>query len=147
MLDPAQSDQTQLYLTYHDDLGFGFGNSQYDLTHQDLTQCPSVTKPRAEEWQLHRQVISRSHKAHNAYNNWRRGWDQTSYLSHISQIISVEKILSCGEISDFCKEFEQFMAFHKKLYRFCSKFVWRNICVEKITSMRSGSESGGNLAR
>ena len=47
MLDPAQSDQTQLYLTYHDDLGFGFGNSQYDLTH--LTQCPSVTKARAEE--------------------------------------------------------------------------------------------------
>ena len=38
MLDPAQSDQTQLYLTYHDDLGFGFGNSQYDLTYQDLTQ-------------------------------------------------------------------------------------------------------------
>ena len=38
MLDPAQSDQKQLYLTYHDDLGFGFGNSQYDLTHPDLTQ-------------------------------------------------------------------------------------------------------------
>ena len=33
---------------------------------------------------------------------------QTSYLS---QIISVEKNLSCGEISDFCKEFEQFMEF------------------------------------
>ena len=41
MLDPAQSDQKQLYLTYHDDLGFGFGNSQYDLTHQDLTHLTS----------------------------------------------------------------------------------------------------------
>ena len=29
------------------------------------------------------------------------GKGQTSYLSHISQIISVEKNLSCGEISDF----------------------------------------------
>ena len=50
---------------------------------------------------------------------------QTSYLSRISRIISVEKILSCGEISDFCKEFEQFMAFYQNLCRFCSKFVWR----------------------
>ena len=68
---------------------------------------------------------------------------QTSYLSRISRIISVEKILSCGEISDFCKEFEQFMEFHRNLCRFCSKFVWRKICVEKIsvekkmTNMRS----------
>ena len=31
---------------------------------------------------------------------------QSSYLSQISQIIFVEKNLSCGEISDFCKEFE-----------------------------------------
>ena len=38
---------------------------------------------------------------------------QTSYLSLISRIISVEKILSCGELSDFCKEFEQFMALAK----------------------------------
>ena len=38
---------------------------------------------------------------------------QTSYLSLISRIISVEKILSCGEFSDFCKEFEQFMALAK----------------------------------
>ena len=49
----------------------------------------------------------------------------TSYLPQISQIISVEKNLSCGEISDFCKEFEQFMAFYRNLCRFCSKFVWR----------------------
>ena len=50
---------------------------------------------------------------------------QTSFLSQISQIISVEKNLSCGEISDFCKEFEQFMEFYRNLCRFCSKFVWR----------------------
>ena len=37
----------------------------------------------------------------------------------------MEKILSCGEISDFCKEFEQFMEFYRNLCRFCSKFVWR----------------------
>ena len=60
------------------------------------------------------------------------GRGQTSYLSHISQIISVEKILSCGEISDFCKEFEQFMEFYRNFCLFCSKFVWRKICVEKI---------------
>ena len=60
------------------------------------------------------------------------GQEQTSYLSQISQIISVEKNLSCGEISDFCKEFEQFMEFYRNLCRFCSKFVWRKICVEKI---------------
>ena len=56
---------------------------------------------------------------------------QSSYLSQISQIIFVEKNLSCGEISDFCKEFEQFMEFYRNLCRFCSKFVWRKICVEK----------------
>ena len=58
---------------------------------------------------------------------------QTSYLSLISQIISVEKYLSCGEISDFCKEFEHLMEFYRNLCRFCSKFVWRKICVEKIS--------------
>ena len=47
---------------------------------------------------------------------------QTSYLS---QIISVEKNLSCGEISDFCRLFEQFMEFYQNLCRFFSKFVWR----------------------
>ena len=50
---------------------------------------------------------------------------QTSYLSRISRIISVEKNLSYGEISDSCKEFEQFMEFYRNLCRFCSKFVWR----------------------
>ena len=58
---------------------------------------------------------------------------QTSYLSHTSQIIPVEKNLSCGEISDFCKEFEQFMEFYRNLSRFCFKFVRRKICVEKIS--------------
>ena len=47
-------------------------------------------------------------------------------------LIFVEKNMSCGEISDFCKEFEQFMEFYGNLCRFCSKFVWRKICVEKI---------------
>ena len=58
---------------------------------------------------------------------------QSSYLSRISRVISVEKNLSSGEISDFCKEFEQFMEFYRNLCRFCSKFVWRKICVEKIS--------------
>ena len=45
----------------------------------------------------------------------------------------MEKIQSCGEISDFCKDFEQFMAFYRNLCRFCSKSVWR----KKMTNMRS----------
>ena len=40
--------------------------------------------------------------------------------------------LSCGEISDFCKEFEQFMEFYRNLCRFCSNFVWRKICVKSL---------------
>ena len=55
---------------------------------------------------------------------------QSSYLPQISRFISVEKKLSCGEISDFCK---QFMEYYRNLCRFCSKFVWRKICVEKIS--------------
>ena len=54
---------------------------------------------------------------------------QTSYLSLISRIISVEKILSCGEILDFCKGFEQFMAFYRIaifVLNLCGeKSVWR----------------------
>ena len=58
------------------------------------------------------------------YNLW--------YLSQISQIIFVEKNLSCGEISDFRKEFEQLMMeIYRNICRFCSKFVWRKICVEE----------------
>ena len=49
------------------------------------------------------------------------------------RLYSWTKNLSCGEISDFCKEFEQFMEFYWNLCRFCSKFVWRKICVEKIS--------------
>ena len=56
---------------------------------------------------------------------------QTSYLSQISQIISMEKNLACGEHSDFCKEFEQSMDFYRNLCCFCSNIVWRKICVEK----------------
>ena len=49
--------------------------------------------------------------------------------------------LSCEEISDFYKEFEQFMEFYRNLCRFCSKFVcrkicWENLCGEKMTNMR-----------
>ena len=51
---------------------------------------------------------------------------QTSYLSQISQIIFVEKNLPCGEISDFCKEFEQFMEFYQNLFLFVL-----NLCGEK----------------
>ena len=61
------------------------------------------------------------------------GWDtQSSYLSRISRIIFVEKKLSCGEISAFYTEFEQFMEFYQSFCRFCSKSMWRKICVEKI---------------
>ena len=56
---------------------------------------------------------------------------QSSYMSRISQIMSVEKNLIRGEISDFCKEFEQSMEFYRNLRRFCFKFLWRKISVEK----------------
>ena len=51
---------------------------------------------------------------------------QTSYLSHISQIYPTIR----GEICHV-EKFEQFMEFYQILRRFCSKFVWRKICVEK----------------
>ena len=63
---------------------------------------------------------------------------QTSYLSQISQIISVEKNLSCGEISDFCKEFEQFMEFIEIYAVFVLNLCGENLCEEKMTNMRSG---------
>ena len=47
-------------------------------------------------------------------------------------LIFMEKNMSCGEISDFCKEFEQYMTFFRNLCRFGSKFAWRKICVVKI---------------
>ena len=55
------------------------------------------------------------------------------FVTDITDYIYVEKILSCGEISDFCKDFEQFMAFYPNLCHFRFKFVWRKICVEKIS--------------
>ena len=58
--------------------------------------------------------------------------NQTSYLSRISRIIFVEKKLSCGEISAFYTEFEQFMEFYRSLCCFCSKSVQRKICAEEI---------------
>ena len=45
-------------------------------------------------------------------------WVQSSYLSRISRIIFVEKKLSCGEISAFYTEFEQFMEFLLKFMPF-----------------------------
>jgi len=57
---------------------------------------------------------------------------QSSYLSKISRFITVEKNQSCGEISDFCKEFVQFMEFD----RIYAVFVL-NLCGEKMTNMRS----------
>ena len=57
---------------------------------------------------------------------------QSSYLSRISRIISVEKNLSCGEISDFCKEFEQFMEFYQNLCRYLN-LCGEKKCVEKIS--------------
>ena len=66
---------------------------------------------------------------------------QTSYLSQILQIIYVEKNLSCGEISEFCKELEQFMEFYRNLCRFCSKFVWRKN--DKYEVWSGASQVGG----
>ena len=54
-----------------------------------------------------------------------REYDRSSYLSQISQIISVEKNLSCGEISDFCKEFEKIMEFYRNLDLCGEKSLWR----------------------
>ena len=66
------------------------------------------------------------------FQNLKSSLWQTWYLSRISRIIFVEKKLSCGEIWSFYKEFEQFMEFYQSLCRFCSKSMWRKICVEKI---------------
>ena len=43
-----------------------------------------------------------------------------------------------GEISDFCKEFEQFMEFYRNLCRFVLNLCVENLCGEKMTDMRSG---------
>ena len=68
---------------------------------------------------------------------------QSSYLSQISQIIYVEKNLSCGEISDFYKECEQLIEFLSKFMPFFVQIcVEKNlaqkcVCGEKMTNMRS----------
>ena len=44
------------------------------------------------------------------------------FVTDITDYICGEN-LSCGEIADFCKEFEQFIEFYRNLCRFCSKSV------------------------
>ena len=68
-----------------------------------------------------------------------------TYLSQISQIISVEKNLSCGEISDFRKEFEQFVECYRNLCLFCSEFAWRKSLWRKIDKYEVCAESSSAL--
>ena len=65
-----------------------------------------------------------------------------SYLSRISQIIFVETKLSCGEIWSFYKDFEQFVEFYQSFCRFCSQFLWRKICVEKVCVEKKWQKRG-----
>ena len=74
---------------------------------------------------------------------------QSSYLSQISQIIFLEKKLSCGEI------FETFWEILRNFGRFCHilrDFTWRKIepkmyiCGEKMTNMRLGWEKRNSPA-
>ena len=46
------------------------------------------------------------------------------FVTNITNYICGENLL-CGEISDVCKEFEQFMEFYRNLCGFCSKSLWR----------------------
>ena len=77
----------------------------------------------------------------------------SSYLSQISQIISVEKKLSCGEIlgkfGKFWRNFGRFWENIRNFGRFCHNlraFMWRKIepekyiCGEKMTNMRSADD-------
>ena len=50
---------------------------------------------------------------------------KTPIILRFLDLIFVEKNMSIGEISDFCKEFEHFLEFYQNLCRLCSKFVWR----------------------
>ena len=67
----------------------------------------------------------------------------TWYLSPTSPTCRWRKNLSCGEISEFYKEFEQFMEFLSKFMPFfvliCVEKKWaqRCVCGEKMTNMRS----------
>ena len=78
------------------------------------------------------QAILRRSQTPLIQQTWCGEYIQSSYLSQILRIIFVEKKLSCGEISAFYTEFEQFMEFYRSLCRFCSKSMWRKICAEKI---------------
>ena len=66
------------------------------------------------------------------YQNVAR-FNQSSYLSRISRIIFVEKKLSCGEISAFYTEFEQFYGVLSKFM----PFLFQIYVEKKMTNMRS----------
>ena len=55
------------------------------------------------------------------------------FVTDVTDYIPGAKKLSYGEISAFYTEFEQFMEFYRSFGRFCSKSMWRKICVEKIS--------------
>ena len=68
--------------------------------------------------------------------------NQSSYLSLISQIIFVEKNLSCGEFQISVKNLNNLWSFIKIYVVFVlnlcgEKSVWKNLCGEKMTNMRS----------
>ena len=56
-------------------------------------------------------------------------------MSQISQIISVEKNLSCGEISTILNNLWSFIEIYAV---FALNLCGENLCGEKITNMRSG---------
>ena len=72
-------------------------------------------KPQFEDSTSIWDVISRAHICHEYH-----------------ELYLWRKKMSCGEIWPFYKEFEQFMEFYQSLCRFCSKSMWRKICMEKI---------------
>ena len=72
---------------------------------------------------------------------WKIVLPELIFVTDITDI-SVEKNLSCGEISDFYKEFEQFMEFLSKFMPFFVQIcVEKNlaqkcVCGEKMTNIR-----------
>ena len=75
---------------------------------------------------------------------WHTCEDQSSYLSQISQIIFVEKKLSCEEILG---NFEKFWEILPQFMRFKVEKNWAKkvICGEKMTNMRSAWNSSGSI--
>ena len=61
---------------------------------------------------------------------------QSSYLSRISRFISVEKKLSCGEIS--IQNLNNLWSFIEVYAVFVPNLCRENMCGEKMTNMRSG---------